>query len=99
MIPRLLHILLAVLVVTGLSRWVSAQVISIFPDEVPNGLQAACGRQYHPRFDIQLTSNPGQSARGLTITLPSELVFVTNSVTATSTNASIAAFFAGNPTG
>ncbi len=86
--------LLAILAMPQSGR---AQDIDLFPNVVPNGINAGPGEQYHQRFDITLTGSPTASTRALTITVPPELTVVTNSVTATSHNASVRFFFAGTP--
>ncbi len=96
--PRRLHLgIVVALIFLGAPQAVRAQTISLFPDEVPNGIAPTSGKQYHQRFNITLTGSPVQASRAFTITVPAELTVVSNSVTATTNNTGVIAFFSGAP--
>jgi hypothetical protein len=80
----------------GVNRTV-AQTITLFPDQIPNGIAANSGDQYHQRLDITLTGSPIQQSRAFTITIPAELAVVANSVTTTTSGSNLRSFFAGTP--
>ncbi|MCZ6635219.1 MAG: hypothetical protein O7G87_17610, partial [bacterium] len=73
------------------------QIITLIPNQVPNGIESGSGDQFHQRFNIQLGVAAVSQSRAFTITLPSEFTFVANSVTATSNLATLSAFFSGSP--
>ena len=75
-----------------------AQSVELNPNEVINGIESASMDQFHQRFDIVLGSSANQSARGITITVPSELTVLSNSVTTTTNAAALTSFFVGSPT-
>ncbi len=74
-----------------------AQTFDLKPNAVPNGVTSALGERYHQRLDITLGPTAVQYFRAFTITAVSELTVVTSSVTATSDNSGVVAFFAGTP--
>ena len=75
-----------------------AQNVTLFPNQVPNGIASGVPERFHQRFTITLSGSPVAKSRMFTITAPSELVPVVGSVTATSNHSSAVAFFAGAPT-
>ncbi|HCR16118.1 MAG TPA: hypothetical protein DIU35_01430, partial [Candidatus Latescibacteria bacterium] len=95
--PRLLcfFVIALALTVAAIPQASQAQTISLFPDEVPNGVASAAGEQYHQRIDLTLTGSPVANSRMVTVTLPGELTYVPNSATVASNLSTIRGFFAG----
>ena len=74
-----------------------AQSFALKPNAVPNGIASALGEKFHQRLDITLGATAVQYRRAFKITAISEFTVVTSSVTATSNNSGVVAFFAGTP--
>ena len=89
---RLVPVAAALFLLAATPQAGQAQTISLFPDQVPNGIETVSGEQYHQRFDISLTGTPVGQSRAFTITVPAEFAVVPNSVTATSDNSGASAF-------
>ncbi len=93
--PRLLRFIAVIIVLPAIllapqMGW--AQQVSLFPDQVPNGIASLAGEAYHQRMEITLTGAPSVSGKALTITVPGEFSVVTGSVTATSQTATVSWF-------
>ena len=100
--PRLLRFLAVIVVLSAIllapqMGW--AQRVTLFPNQVPNGIAATAGEAYHQRMEIILTGAPAVSQRALTITVPGEFALVTNSATATAQAPGLTWFYAGPGTG
>ena len=94
-----IQVILLTLITIGLlvsSLW--AQTITLNPDEVINGIETNSSDQFRQRFDVALTGSANQSARGFTITVPSELNVIANSITTTTNSPNLASFYVGAPT-
>lgn len=86
--PRLLGLLalaLAVMVLAIPSPG-RAQTVSVFPDQVPNGVASLNNEAFHQRFTISLGATATPSSRGITIVFPSEFNYVVNSATSITDN-------------
>ena len=102
MSPRLLRFFAVIVVLPAIllapqMGW--AQRVTLFPNQVPNGIAATAGEAYHQRMEIILTGAPAVSQRALTITVPGEFALVTNSATATAQAPGLTWFYAGPGTG
>ena len=75
------------------------QTINLRPAAVPNGISLSSGEQYHQRFDITFGGAATRSADGITITVPSELTVLTNSITATGGGSSANSGYIGSRAG
>ena len=96
--PRLLSFIAVIIVLPAIllaPQMGLAQQVTLFPNQVPNGIASLAGEAYHQRMEITLTGAPANSGRALTITVPGEFSVVTGSVTATAQTGTIAWYFAG----
>jgi hypothetical protein len=86
--PRLLGFLalaLAVMILAIPSPG-RAQTVSVFPDQVPNGVASLNSEAFHQRFTINLGATATASSRAITIVFPSEFNYVSNSATSITDN-------------
>lgn len=100
MTPRLRQLIpgcLLTLIVLGLfTTGLRAQTIVLTPDEVINGIETNSSDQFHQRFSITLGGTATAASRAFTITVPTELNVLTNSITTTTNAAALTSFFAGS---
>ena len=91
---RYLLTLFSVGVIAGsVPAW--GQTVTVLPNQIPNGVTDPA--TFKQRIDIAFGGGGAGLSRSFTITLPPEVSVVSGSVTATSDNAALVAFYAGSP--